>query len=88
MVADADKNATIGLIPAAVGGTSLDQWAIGGELYKNAISRAREAMQHGKLAGILWHQGETNQALGEKYLEPLQGMIQQFREDLSEPQLP
>src|SRR4051812_27600952 len=41
VVADADKTTRVGLIPAAFGGTSLDQWAPGGELYTNAVNRAR-----------------------------------------------
>ena len=53
-----DPQINIGLIPTAVGGTSLDKWKAGGELYNNAVTRAREAMKHGKLAGILWHQAK------------------------------
>jgi hypothetical protein len=55
-----DPGITIGLVPAAVGGTSLDQWVAGGKLYANAVERARKAMQNGTLAGILWHQGESD----------------------------
>jgi hypothetical protein len=54
----ADTNATIGLIPCAVGGTTLDQWKPGGALYKAAVARTQEAQKHGQLAAILWHQGE------------------------------
>ncbi len=52
VVADADPKITVGLIPAAFGGTSLDQWKPGGELYVNAVTRARAAMKRGQLVGI------------------------------------
>ncbi len=89
-IADADKDAVIGLIPAAFGGTSLDQWAIGGELYTNAVKRAKEAMRRGQLAGILWHQGEADSA-PEKvatYAARFQKMIAQLRADLDAPKVP
>src|SRR5581483_10792359 len=47
VLADANPSATIGLIPAAVGATSLDQWKPGGKLYVDAVRRAREAMKSG-----------------------------------------
>jgi Carbohydrate esterase, sialic acid-specific acetylesterase len=55
-----DPKIVVGLIPCAVGGTSLDQWSPGGTLYVNAVARAREAMKRGTLTGILWHQGEAD----------------------------
>ncbi|MEI7929044.1 MAG: sialate O-acetylesterase [Verrucomicrobiales bacterium] len=61
-ISKADPNASIGLIPCAVGGTSLDQWKAGGALYNEAVKRSKEAMKNGKLAGILWHQGEADSA--------------------------
>jgi hypothetical protein len=57
-----NPQAVIGLIPAAFGGTSLDQWAPGGELYTAAVARARAARKSGTLRGILWHQGEADSA--------------------------
>lgn len=50
----------IGLIPCADGGTCLNQWAIGGKLYNQAITRARQAQRDGRIIGILWHQGESD----------------------------
>ena len=55
-------NAKIGLIPAAFGGTSLDEWKPGGKLYTDAVARAKKAMESGRLRGILWHQGEADSA--------------------------
>lgn len=50
----------IGLIPAAMGGSALDEWKPGGKLYTDAVRRARVAMKSGKLRAILWHQGEAD----------------------------
>lgn len=50
----------IGLIPAAMGGSALDEWKPGGKLYSDAVRRAKAGMKNGKLRGILWHQGEAD----------------------------
>lgn len=50
----------VGLIPCAMGGTSIGKWGPESELYKQAVKRAKIAMKHGKIEGILWHQGEAN----------------------------
>ena len=90
-VLKADPHATIGLIPCAVGGSSLDQWKAGGALYNTAVARTREAMKNGALAGILWHQGESdaiNPALVETYIDRLDRMIGQLRKDLDAEKVP
>jgi hypothetical protein len=83
-VADADPAAVVGLIPAAFGGSALDEWAPGTPHYTNAVARAREAAKNGTLAGILWHQGEAD-AAPEKvatYAARFARMITQLRTDL------
>ncbi len=55
----------IGLIPCAFGGTRLDKWAPGGELFKNAVARTKQAVADGELCGILWHQGEADSGKAE-----------------------
>ena len=50
----------IGLIPCADGGTCLEQWAPGEVLFDHAVFQAKLAMRSSKLAGILWHQGESD----------------------------
>jgi len=90
VVAERFPGATIGLIPAAFGGTSLDQWAPGGELYTGAVRRAREARRRGELAGILWHQGEADRA-GEKtrtYAARFAAMMARLRRDLGAEDVP
>ncbi len=85
-----DPKSPIGLIPCAVGGTSLDQWKAGGPLYNAAVLRAKEAMKQGKLAGILWHQGESDSAPDKvaTYADRFSTMITQLRRDLGDDKLP
>ena len=85
-----DPNINVGLIPTAVGGTSLDKWKAGDELYTNAVTRAREAMKHGQLAGILWHQGESDAKAAKvaTYAERFSAMIAQLRTDLDAENVP
>lgn len=89
-ISKADPTATIGLIPCAVGGTSLDQWKDDGALYKDAVKRAKEAMKHGKLAGILWHQGEADSAPDKvtSYADRFSAMIGSLRKDLQADRVP
>ena len=81
---------TIGLIPCAVGGTSLDQWKAGGALYKTAVGRTKEAMKNGTLAGILWHQGEADSAPEKTatYVDRFEAMINRLRKDLKADDVP
>ena len=51
---------TIGLIPCAVGGTKLEQWQPGEELYENAVRDTQAALKNSTLKGVLWHQGEND----------------------------
>ncbi|TWV89104.1 sialate O-acetylesterase [Chitinophaga pinensis] len=50
----------IGFIPCADGGTSLDDWSPGGALFDHALTQAKLAQRSSTLAGILWHQGESD----------------------------
>jgi hypothetical protein len=47
-----------GLIPCADGGTSLEDWREGGQLYSHAVYQTRLAKNISEVKGILWHQGE------------------------------
>jgi hypothetical protein len=91
VLATGDTSASIGLIPAAFGGTSLDEWKAGGKLYEEAVRRAKFAMRSGKLRGILWHQGEADSGkkeLAATYRERFSAMIAQLRSDLDAPAVP
>jgi len=60
-------NTDVGLIPCADGGTCLDQWMPGELLFDNALNQARLAMRTSTIAGVLWHQGESD-IRDERYL--------------------
>ncbi|QDT64305.1 sialate O-acetylesterase [Calycomorphotria hydatis] len=96
-VAKANPNITIGLIPAACGGSSITHWEEGkyfsqtnSHPYDDAISRARVAMKDGVLKGILWHQGESDSSPGKDvvYKEKLQSLIKRFRDELDAQEVP
>lgn len=80
----------VGLIPCADGGTSLDQWQVGGLLYDHAILQARLAQRTSVIHGILWHQGETDclPSLYPFYLEKCRKILTSIREDLAIPDVP
>jgi len=97
IVANANPNLTIGVIPCAVGGSPIDAWKPG-EFYAptkshpwdDSMERAAIALKSGKLAGILWHQGESdsNRNLSEEYEAKLHDLIKRFREKLQTPNVP
>jgi len=89
-VAKQTPSEAIGLIPCAFGGTSLDQWQPGSALYTNAVARTRIAMKDGRLAGILWHQGEADSSSAKiaTYAARFTAMIEQLRKDLEAPDVP
>jgi hypothetical protein len=90
-MAERNPAVTIGLVPCAVGGTRLSRWERGGDLYSNAVHRARLAMRDGTLKGILWHQGESDSGTltnASTYGARLAKMIEDIRADLGTPDLP
>lgn len=96
LLAEADPNVTIGLIPCAVGGSPISTWKphayykpVNVYPYDDAIARCRIATQRGTLKGILWHQGESdsNATDGPLYARRLTETISQFRHDLKAPNL-
>ena len=50
----------VGLIPCADGGTRIDQWKEGSLLFDHAVMQARLAERTSTIAGVLWHQGESD----------------------------
>jgi hypothetical protein len=68
-----------GLIPCADGGSSLDDWAVGGQLYTHAVYQTRLAQRVSEIKGILWHQGEADSQTEDKAL----GYIPRFTEIIS-----
>jgi hypothetical protein len=89
-LADQNRTASIGLVPAAFGGSALNEWEPGGKHYNNAIERTRAAVKSGKLRGILWHQGEADSKadLAGSYRERFSKFIARLREDLDAKDVP
>lgn len=58
-----DGRRRIVLVPCAKGGTSIAEWEPAPDrstLFGSCIARARAAEAHGRLAGALWYQGESD----------------------------
>jgi hypothetical protein len=79
----------VGLIPCAVGGTSVHKWGPEGTLYKQAVKRAKIAMKNGKIEGILWHQGESDSKEDAvTYGKALQELMTSLRKELEAEKVP
>ncbi|MGC4056345.1 MAG: sialate O-acetylesterase [Paludibaculum sp.] len=81
----------IGFVPAAMGGSSLDEWKPGGALFTQAVQRARAAAPAGTFCGILWHQGEADsgkEELARSYTSRWVPMMNALRSELGGPELP
>ncbi len=72
----------VGLVPCAVGGTSIDEWAVGGELYNDTVERAKAAMKDSEIAAILWHQGCADQGKYQGYAEKFKAIMDALMEEL------
>ncbi len=84
----------VGLVPCAVGGTSMAQWSpdlrgqLRRSLYGNFLARARTA---GPAKAVLWYQGESDASAMDtagSYGERFQALVRTMRADLGQPQLP
>ena len=94
-MAEANPTVRIGLIPCAVGGTSIKVWVPGAEdkdtkthPYDDMLQRVREAQRAGVLKGILWHQGESDRNDSDAYGRELTDLITLLRKYLKAPNLP
>ncbi len=80
----------IGLIPTALGGSSLAMWepARNGPLYANMM--AMIAAAGGRVRGVVWYQGESdaNPAAVASYAARFREFIAGLRSDLASPELP
>lgn len=81
----------IGLIPAAMGGSSISRWnpAENGDLYHKTKKITEE--KNIKFRAVLWYQGCTEAGNGvskDEYLERFASMVDRFRKDFSSPDLP
>jgi len=96
-MAEASPDAKIGLIPCAVGGTSIERWQPGAydpvtktHPYDDAAARIKLAMAYGVIKGVIWHQGEANSKPknSKAYLARLAELISRVRELTGNPDLP
>lgn len=81
----------VGLIPCADGGTCIEQWKENSVLFDHAVMMTKLAMRHSELAGILWHQGESDSNTLEKadaYFDRLCDFFFALRKQLGLPELP
>jgi sialate O-acetylesterase len=84
----------VGLVPCAVGGTSMDQWdpalkTRGGESLYGALVR-RHAAVGGRVAGVLWYQGESDAGgeAAEAFRDKMRLFVAALRSDLGQDALP
>jgi hypothetical protein len=87
-------NKPFGLVMNAQGGSSIKLWFKPGKPnYDASLARAKEAQKHGKLVAIIWNQGSTDNKDAQadnfvSYKANLKEMVEHFRQDLNEPNLP
>jgi len=92
---DQKDQAPIGLIPAAKGGVAIRYYAPDADLYKLSLDMLQQAKEQSsiptKLKGILWLQGESDsmsKAQLEAYEDSLLDLVDRYRRDLKQPDLP
>ena len=80
-----EHNVEVGIIPCADGGTSLDQWQVGGLLFDHACYMAELASRTSTIAAVLWHQGEADcgDALYPLYKQKVSVIMDAFRKKLN-----
>ncbi len=92
-----NPNIKIGLIPCAVGGTSIGKWTPGAfdqstntHPYDDAILRIKEALKSGIIKGVIWHQGEANssEVMTKLYIGQLDTLVKRIRTIVGNPKLP
>lgn len=96
-LAEADPAMPIGLVPVAVGGSSIAAWVpgatheqTGARPYDDAVARIRAAKPRGTFRAILWHQGESDatEASATSYESRLRSVIERLRSEIGDPELP
>lgn len=96
-LAEANKDAVIGLIPCAAGGSPIAVWKKGAtwsqtrsKPYDETLRRVALARKRGELKAILWHQGESDSKEGPAglYAERLADLVTRLRRDLDADDVP
>lgn len=71
------------LVPAGIGGTSIDRWQSGGDLNSMLMDVLARTKQNYTITYVLWHQGETDYKLGTSkasYTKSFQSLVRSLRE--------
>ncbi|CAN6286111.1 unnamed protein product [Urochloa humidicola] len=83
--------AAVGLVPCAVGGTRMAEWARGTDLYGDMVRRARVALETGgRIGALLWYQGESDTVRwsdATEYARRMGMLVRDLRADLGMPHL-
>lgn len=96
-IAKSHRDKKIGLVPTAVGGTSIQHWKPGAydvntktHPWDDAVVQIRKAMKSGVVKGVIWHQGESDAAPEKSahYLDDLAELIARIRVLTGDPELP
>lgn len=96
-LAESDPSIAVGLIPTACGGSSIRHWEPGkfwhqtnSYPYDDCLRRVKKGLESGKLAAILWHQGESDchAAMAPLYEEKLRQLFQRFRQEWNAENVP
>ncbi|PSS02683.1 Carbohydrate esterase [Actinidia chinensis var. chinensis] len=87
-----ERVGVVALVPCAVGGTAIKEWARGKHLYENMVRRAKAAAASGgEIQAMLWYQGESDtssQHDADSYKVNMERLIHDVRSDLQCPSLP
>ncbi|KAF2324329.1 hypothetical protein GH714_012564 [Hevea brasiliensis] len=85
--ANESRIGVVGLVPCAVGGTKISEWARGTRLYNKLVSRANGSARYGgRIRAILWYQGESDTVWrkdAEAYKGNMERLIGSLRSDLN-----
>ncbi len=95
VLAESLPDVEIGLVPCAVGGSAIAEWQpgatakTGSHPLDDLLGRAKVAAEWGPIAGVIWHQGESDRDTDpEVYRERLSGLVARVREAVGDPELP
>lgn len=87
-----ERVGAVGLVPCAVAGTQIKEWAKGEEYYSKMVKRAEAAAARGgEIKAVLWYQGEKDTFFKEDadlYKDNVEKLILDLRHDLNLPSLP
>ncbi|XP_038888271.1 probable carbohydrate esterase At4g34215 [Benincasa hispida] len=82
----------VAVVPCAVGGTAIREWARGEKLYEEMVKRARYSVKDGgEIRAILWFQGESDTSTehdADAYQWNMEKFVANVRRDLALPSLP